>query len=206
MNTPILLLLTFATVAPTAVAFADDGTNASSETTAVSASTATEFVPMTKSERLRYYLLGLASGESVFRAASSGAIRQAENSPKEWGGGAEGYGFRVGDAFAQHVLRGTLQYGASAVLSPPGSQCRKLSTWSRDLFDLPTDSKHLNRWRLCCQYLCAAGEPSEANLKIGDKRNEMVVEGRTTRRNRCAYSRHVPALACVGRSELLVYN
>lgn len=116
MNTRMLLLLTLATAAPTAIAFADDGSNASPGTAAVTPPTASEFTPMTSSERLRQYMLSLTSTESVFRAASSAGIRQAENSPKEWGGGAEGYGFRVGDAFAQHVIRGTLQYGVSAML------------------------------------------------------------------------------------------
>jgi hypothetical protein len=98
------------------LALADDGPNTSSKTVASGEPTAAEYLPMTRSERFRNYLGGLADAESVMRAAASAGIRQAENSPKEWGGGAEAFGYRVGDAFAQHVMRRTLQYGASAVL------------------------------------------------------------------------------------------
>ena len=75
-----------------------------------------EFAPMTRSERFSHYLAGLADPESVLRAAASGGIRQAAGTPKEWGGGAAGYGDRVGSAFAQHVIQRTLEYGASAAL------------------------------------------------------------------------------------------
>jgi hypothetical protein len=75
-----------------------------------------QFVPMTSSERLSHYLAGLVDGESILRAAASAGITQAEGTPKEWGGGAEGYGKRVGNAFARHVLDSTLKYGISAAL------------------------------------------------------------------------------------------
>src|SRR5439155_11298565 len=75
-----------------------------------------QFAPLTRSERLGNYLSGLASYESVIRSAASGGIAQVKNTPKEWRGGAEGYGERVGNAFAQHVIYRTLQYGTSAAL------------------------------------------------------------------------------------------
>ena len=106
------LILAVVTAASASCAFDDDGPKPTTSSTP----TAAEFLPMTRSERLRNYLLGIGGVESVIRAAASGGIRQAENSPKEWGGGAQAYGYRVGDAFAQHVIRGTLQYGASAIL------------------------------------------------------------------------------------------
>ena len=52
------------------------------------------------------YLSGLADRESILRAASAG-IGQAKGAPKEWGGGAEGYGERIGNANAQHVIHPT---------------------------------------------------------------------------------------------------
>jgi hypothetical protein len=55
-------------------------------------------------------------GESLLRSAASAGIRQASGTPKEWGGGAEAYGERVGNAFAQHVIHRTLQYGISSAL------------------------------------------------------------------------------------------
>jgi hypothetical protein len=75
-----------------------------------------EFAPMTRYERLGNYVSGLGNPESVFNAAASAAISQATNSPKEWGGGAEAFGERIGSAFAQHIIRNTLQYGISAAL------------------------------------------------------------------------------------------
>jgi len=75
-----------------------------------------QFTPMTRYERLGNYVSGLASYESILTAAAVGGISQATNTPKEWGGGAEAYGERVGNVFAQHVIRDTLEYGASAVL------------------------------------------------------------------------------------------
>jgi hypothetical protein len=71
---------------------------------------------MTRYERLGNYVSGLASYESVVTAAAGGGLAQASNTPKEWGGGAEAYGKRVGNVFAQHVIRGTLEYGISSAL------------------------------------------------------------------------------------------
>src|SRR5258707_3729516 len=75
-----------------------------------------EFAPMTRSERLSNYLRGLANGEAFVFAAAHAGIGQAKNTPKEWGGGAEGFGERVGNAYAEHVIHRTLQYGVSAAL------------------------------------------------------------------------------------------
>ena len=71
---------------------------------------------MTASERFRRYLRGLVDPESVLRAGVSAGLKQAGNKPPEWGGGLEGYGYRYGDVFAQHVVRRTLQAGVAAVL------------------------------------------------------------------------------------------
>jgi hypothetical protein len=75
-----------------------------------------QFAPMTRQERLGNYVSGLVSYQSVITAAAAAGISQASNTPEEWGGGAEGYGKRVGNVFAQHVIRDTLQYGVSAAL------------------------------------------------------------------------------------------
>jgi hypothetical protein len=75
-----------------------------------------EFSPMTSHERLGAYVAGLASPEAFLRSAASAGMAQASGTPKEWGGGAQGFGERMGNAFAQHVIRGTLQYGLSATL------------------------------------------------------------------------------------------
>ncbi len=71
---------------------------------------------MTRYERLGNYVSGLVNFEAVVTAAGGAAISQASNTPKEWGGGAEAYGKRVGNIFAEHVIRRTLEYGVSAAL------------------------------------------------------------------------------------------
>jgi len=71
---------------------------------------------MTSHERLGNYVSGLESFESLVRSVASAGIAQASGTPKEWGGGAEGFGERIGNAFAQHVVRSTLQYGITATL------------------------------------------------------------------------------------------
>jgi len=74
------------------------------------------YVPMTASERFRHYLRSTYSPGSVVGAAAAAGITQWEDKPKEWKQGAEGYGDRVGNAYAIHVMRGTIEYGASALL------------------------------------------------------------------------------------------
>ena len=107
-------LMVGATISTT-LAMADDRPD-NDVATAVASPPPPEFAPMTRSERFSRYLGGLVDSESVFRAAASAGIAQAKNTPKEWGGRAEGYGKRVGNAYAQHVIHRTLQYGISAAL------------------------------------------------------------------------------------------
>jgi hypothetical protein len=54
--------------------------------------------------------------ESVLSSAAGAGISQWENSPSEWGQGAEGYARRLGNSYAIHIMQGTLMYGASSVL------------------------------------------------------------------------------------------
>src|SRR5437879_1459752 len=97
-------------------AAADDRPTVEPAPLAVSSPPPKQFAPMTRSERLSNYLGGLADSESIIRAAAAGGIAQVKGTPKEWGGGAEGYGLRIGNAYAEHVIHRTLQYGLSAAL------------------------------------------------------------------------------------------
>jgi hypothetical protein len=83
---------------------------------AVSSSPPPQFSPMTRSERLRNYMANVFSYEAILRSAAGAGIRQASGTPKEWGGGAEAYGERVGSGYAQHFIDRTLQYGISSLL------------------------------------------------------------------------------------------
>ena len=104
MNCRMFLILAMATGGSAIPGFAGDGPDAPSKTMSASGPTAAEFLPMTRSERFRNYLLGIADGESIVRAAASAGIRQAKNSPKEWQGGAEGYGYRVKNWYSIGIL------------------------------------------------------------------------------------------------------
>ena len=75
-----------------------------------------EFVPMTRSERLKRYVTGTFGPNSLNKSAASAEIMQVRKVPKEWSRTPAGFGNRVGSAFAQHIVRGTLQYGTSSAL------------------------------------------------------------------------------------------
>jgi len=115
MTSKLTLLLALGAAVATTLWAEDDGPKVD-VTAAASISPPPAFAPMTRSERFSAYLKGLAGPETILRAAAAAGISQATNTPKEWGGGAEAYGYRIGNAFAQHMIRNTLQYGASAVL------------------------------------------------------------------------------------------
>jgi len=75
-----------------------------------------EFRPMSQAERLRYYFKSTFTVESVLSSAAGAGISQWENSPSEWGQGAEGYARRLGNSYAVHIMQGTLMYGSSSIL------------------------------------------------------------------------------------------
>ncbi len=80
------------------------------------ASTSAEFTPMTRSERLRTYLTGTFGPGALATSAISAGFSQFRETPSEWGQDREGFGQRFGNAYAKHVIRGTLQYGAATAL------------------------------------------------------------------------------------------
>jgi len=115
MTSRITVFLMFGAAISTTLTAAD-GQPLPEPSSTVSSPPPAQFVPLTSSERLSKYLAGLIDGESIVRAAASAGIGQANGTPKEWGGGAESYGERVGNAFAEHVIHRTLQYGMSAAM------------------------------------------------------------------------------------------
>ena len=75
-----------------------------------------EFIPMTEAERFRFFVKTTFSAQALLTTAAGSGITQLEHTPKEWQLGAEGYGMRVGNAYAQQIIRSTLIFGASSVL------------------------------------------------------------------------------------------
>jgi hypothetical protein len=74
------------------------------------------FKPMTQSERFQHYVKNTFSVEAILRSAAGAGISQANDTPHEWGQGAEGYARRFGNSFGQEIMRGTITYGASDLL------------------------------------------------------------------------------------------
>lgn len=75
-----------------------------------------EFVPMTRSERLREYLTGTFSLGSLGGAMAHAGLDQWRDNPKEWGSDGGGFAQRFGNAYAKHIIRRTLEAGAAAAL------------------------------------------------------------------------------------------
>ena len=115
MKHRLTALLGFTAAFAIGTAMAGEGTKPDADT-AASTPPPREFAPMTRSERFANYATSLADPGSILSAAASAGIRQATNSPKEWGGGAEAYGDRIGSAFAQHVIQNTLMAGSAFAL------------------------------------------------------------------------------------------
>src|SRR5262249_45944834 len=67
-------------------------------------------------QRLHDYGIGLIGVQAWLGSAASAGIGQWDNSPEEWGQGAEGYGKRFGSRFGQNVAKQTLQLGLGAAL------------------------------------------------------------------------------------------
>jgi hypothetical protein len=75
-----------------------------------------EFKPMTQAGRLHHYLQSTFGLEGILRSAAGSGISQLQNTPSEWGQGAEGYSKRLENSYGQHIIRATLMYGASNIL------------------------------------------------------------------------------------------
>jgi hypothetical protein len=75
-----------------------------------------DFAPQTRSERVGAYVTGTFGDKALAESAVQAGIGTLRHSPKEWSGSITGFGPRMAANFAQHVVRGTLQHGAAALL------------------------------------------------------------------------------------------
>jgi hypothetical protein len=94
---------------------------------------ADDFTPMTDSERFKNYLTGTFGYAALEKAAVTAEMKQLKGRPIEWGKSPSKYGVRLGSAFAQHFIRGTLQYGVSSALHEDNRYQRsgKKGFWKR---------------------------------------------------------------------------
>jgi hypothetical protein len=79
------------------------------------AAAAVRHSPPSRHRVLRQYRKKVFSPESAARALASGSINTARNHPHEWGDGAGGFAKRVGSAFGQHVVKGTIEVGVGTL-------------------------------------------------------------------------------------------
>ncbi len=77
---------------------------------------ALQYTPQTQKERLHYYWQHMFSLESAVRAAAGAGFDQLADTPHEWGQGAAGYGERLANSYAEHIIQSTVMYGTSVVL------------------------------------------------------------------------------------------
>lgn len=68
---------------------------------------------LTFSERLDIYERSFISPATYVGPAIGAGIGQAENTPHEWGGGAQGYGLRYGSGFGRSVISRTIALGVA---------------------------------------------------------------------------------------------
>lgn len=74
------------------------------------------YVPMTQSDRARYYAKSLFSIETIARSAVGAGLQQWTNTPPEWAQGANGYAKRFANSFGEHLIRQSITYGLSTAL------------------------------------------------------------------------------------------
>ena len=117
MKLPNLVIVTGLLLLPRTFALAGDN---APDQPAIPARTASPpqpgYTPMTQAGQFHHFVSSTFGIESTLRAAGGAAILQATNTPAEWGQGAEGYGKRLADDYAQHIVRQTLLYGSSDLL------------------------------------------------------------------------------------------
>jgi hypothetical protein len=78
--------------------------------------TAEDFIPMTRTDREVEYIRGLVGPMAFVYSAAQAGLGQALDRPHEWGQGAEGFGLRMGSAYAAHVVGTTVTDGLAWAL------------------------------------------------------------------------------------------
>ncbi len=100
---------------------------------ATGAITTPDYAPLTASERWRLYFISAFGPGAILRSAAAAGITQWDGTPKEWGYGADAYGERFGNYFAQYIMLKTLESGAAAALHQDDRYFRSTDTgfWKR---------------------------------------------------------------------------
>lgn len=133
MKTQLISVIALAMTTTAGIATAQNASDPELKPPAVESPICDDFIPMTRSERLRHYLGSTFGPKALARSALRAEFGQATKTPKEWGSGAGGLATRFGSAFAQHFTRNTLEYGASSLLHEDNRYVRsgKKRFWKR---------------------------------------------------------------------------
>jgi len=86
------------------------------------------YTPPTADQRFDSYVMSMFGPKAWLTGAASAGWGQLRDRPKEWQQGARGFGLRYGSAFAQHITRETLIYGASSLLHEDNRYIRSEET------------------------------------------------------------------------------
>ena len=82
----------------------------------MSGKTQDQFEPLTPKERLVVYAKDLFGPFHLLLAGVSAGITQLQDSPKEWGEGAQGYGIRYANYYGIAIISSILQMGGEDLL------------------------------------------------------------------------------------------
>jgi hypothetical protein len=77
---------------------------------------ASEFQPLTQSQRTHIYLKTMINPFGYIKAGMSAGIDQWNDNPEEWGQGASAYGKRYANILGQYSIQRTVTFGVSSVL------------------------------------------------------------------------------------------
>lgn len=75
-----------------------------------------DYIFPTREERFKRYVKDTVGPWPLARAAASAGIQQWQDSPEEWGQGAEGYGKRFASNMGRNAIRQTVTYGLDSAL------------------------------------------------------------------------------------------
>ena len=121
-------------VGTTAAGNSEQDANRTGVVGAAGAALPPEYKPLTSSERWRLYFMSAFGPAAIAKSCRQpSGIAQWSGTPKEWRGGAQAYGERFGNAYAEHIIRKSLEAPAAAILHEDNRYFRSTDTgfWKR---------------------------------------------------------------------------
>lgn len=103
------------------------------------------YAPPTQGERFKTYVSHTYGWTSIVEAAAHGGIAQTRDNPSQWPQGAEGYGYRVGSATGEIVVRATTEYAIADLFREDLRPLRCVHPCSGSRFKVALDNSFLAR-------------------------------------------------------------